>query len=244
VRLIVSSDTFRQQSAAPAASWKTDPDNRWLSRGPRFRLDAEQVRDQALFVSGLIKLQTGGRGVNPYQPPNIWEPLAFGGSNTRYYKRGDGDDLYRRTLYTFIKRTAPHPLMENFDMPNREESCIRRDRTNTPLQALQLMNDVQHYEAARAFATKIMGASKDGKERIDFAYRTALARPAAPEEIAAMGEFFAAQFARYRAAPEEANKAITFGESKPPPEIDSAELATWTLVANLILNLDEAVMRN
>ncbi len=244
VRLMLTSKTFRQESAARAHDWKADPHNKWLARGPRFRLDAEQVRDQALFVSGLIKLQMGGKGVNPYQPPNIWEPVGFGSSNTRYYKRGNGDDLYRRTIYTFIKRTAPHPLMENFDMPNRESSCIQRDRTNTPLQALQLMNDIQHYEAARAFATEIIGAAPDKAERIDFAYRRALARNAEPEEQAMLGAFLDGQLARYRAAPEEAKKAIAFGDSKAPAGVDPVELAAWALAGNLILNLDEAIMRN
>ncbi|MDG2125297.1 MAG: DUF1549 and DUF1553 domain-containing protein, partial [Verrucomicrobiales bacterium] len=244
VRLMLTSGTFRQQSGAPAERWRRDPSNQWLSRGPRFRLDAEQVRDQALFVSGLIKLQVGGKGVNPYQPPNIWEPVGFGGSNTRFFKRGDGDDLYRRTIYTFIKRTAPHPLMDNFDMPSREQSCIRRDRSNTPLQALQLMNDVQHFEAARAFASQIIAAVTDTPGRIDFAYRRVLARSAEPEEVAMVGGFLERQQARYAVAPDEAQKAIAFGDSKPPAGADPVELASWALVANLILNLDEAVMRN
>lgn len=244
LKQMLMSETFRQESSAAEENWKIDPQNKWLARGPRFRLDAEQVRDQALFVGGLIKLQKGGKGVNPYQPPNIWEPVGFGSSNTRYYKRGNGDDLYRRTIYTFIKRTAPHPLMDNFDMPNRESSCSRRDRTNTPLQALQLMNDVQHYEAARAFAAQIITAAADKAGRIDFAYRRALSRNAAPEEIAMVGAFFDGQLARYQAAPGEAQKAITFGDSKPPENTDPVELASWTLVANLILNLDEAIMRN
>ena len=244
IRLMLTSETFRQQSAATAESWKTDPENKWLARGPRFRLDAEQVRDQALFVSGLIKLQMGGKGVNPYQPPNIWEPVGFGSSNTRYYKRGNGDDLYRRTIYTFIKRTAPHPLMDNFDMPNRESSCSRRNRTNTPLQALQLMNDVQHFEAARAFAAQIIAAAPDKTGRIKFAYRRALSRTAEPEEIAMVSEFFDGQKARYQNAPGEAQKAIAFGDSKTSQETDPVELASWTLVANLILNLDETIMRN
>jgi hypothetical protein len=244
MRLLVTSDTFRQQSAAPSESWSADPGNRWLSRGPRFRLDAEQIRDQALFVSGLIKLQMGGKGVNPYQPLNIWEPVGFGGSNTRVYKRGHGDDLYRRTIYTFIKRTAPHPLMDNFDMPNREQSCIRRDRTNTPLQALQLMNDVQHYEAARAFAAQILAADPNTPVRIQFAYRRALARSADAEEVAMISQFVDGQLARYQEAPEEAKKAIHFGDLKPSKSADEVELAAWTLAANLILNLDEAVMRN
>jgi hypothetical protein len=244
IRQIMVSRTFRQQSGAPTDSWAGDPENKHLSRGPRFRLDAEQVRDQALFVSGLINLKMGGKGVNPYQPPNIWEPLAFGGSNTRFYKQSKGADLYRRTLYTFIKRTAPHPLMENFDMPSREESCIKRDRTNTPLQALQLMNDIQHFEAARAFAGRIIAAAKTPGERIDFAYRLLLARHASPDEVAILKEFFQSQLTKYQSVPAEAKKAITFGETPPTVGVNEVELAAWTLVANLILNLDEAIVRN
>ena len=244
MRLMVTSKTFRQQSSAAENFWAHDPENKHLARGPRFRLDAEQVRDQALFVSGLIDLKSGGKGVNPYQPPNIWEPVGFGGSNTRVYTQGKGSDLYRRTIYTFLKRTAPHPLMSNFDMPSREQSCIMRDRTNTPLQALQLMNDVQHYEAARAFAGRIIAAAPDTAARLTFAYRSLLARPPALEESTVVNELLERQLAKYKAAPAEAKQAITFGESSPPPGIDEAELAAWTLVANLLLNLDEAIVRN
>jgi hypothetical protein len=244
LRLMVTSRTFRQQSNAGENFWVDDPENRLLARGPRFRLDAEQIRDQALFVSGLLQLEMGGKGVNPYQPPNIWEPVGFGGSNTRFFTQGTGKDLYRRTLYTFLKRTAPHPLLTNFDAPSREQSCIRRDRTNTPLQALQLMNDVQHWEAARGFAQRIMTAAPSPEARLDFAFRSVLARHPAPEEAAVAWELFQRQLARYQGAPEEAKKAITFGESKPAAELDEPELAAWTLVANLILNLDEAIVRN
>jgi len=244
MRVMVTSKTFRQQSSAVADRWVKDPGNRQLARGPRFRLDAEQIRDQALFVSGLINLDMGGKGVNPYQPPNIWEPVAFGGSNTRFYKQSKGADLYRRTLYTFLKRTAPHPMFSNFDTPARETSCIRRERSNTPLQALQLMNDVQQFEAARAFAGRVIAAEKTPEARISFAYRSVLARNAEAEEVAIVAEFFDRQLAKYKAAPAEAKKAITFGESKPPEGVDEVELAAWTLVANLILNLDEAIVRN
>ena len=244
VRKIVTSATFRQQSSALPGVWVQDPENRKLLRGPRFRLDAEQLRDQALFVSGLMQLGMGGKGVNPYQPPNIWEPLAFGGSNTRFYKQDTGPGLYRRTLYTFFKRTAPHPLLVNFDAPNREQSCVRRDRTNTPLQALQLMNDVQHYEAARGFAQRIMASASSPEARILFAYRSVLARPPTAEESAVLQEFYQHQLAKYQNTPAEATKAIHFGESKPPPDLGAPELASWTLVANLLLNLDEAIVRS
>ncbi len=244
MRLMLTSSTFRQQSIAPPAAWAADPANRRLARGPRFRLDAEQLRDQALFAGGLIRLQMGGKGVNPYQPPNIWEPVGFGGSNTRFYPQGKGDDLYRRSIYTFFKRTAPHPLMSNFDAPNREQSCIARERSNTPLQALQLMNDVQHFEAARAFAQRIMKSAATPADRIVFAWRSVLARPPSPEESAMVLEFFQQRLARYQAAPDAAKKAVTFGESPPPADLPEPELAAWALVANLILNLDEAVVRN
>ncbi len=244
VRLMVTSQTFRRQSAAQPDQWTADPDNTRLARGPRFRLDAEQVRDQALYAGGLLQLQLGGKGVRPYQPPNIWEPVAFGGSNTQNYKADTGPALYRRTLYTFFKRTAPHPLMVNFDAPSREQSCIRRERSNTPLQALQLMNDVQHYEAARAFAARIIAAAASPEERIAFAFRTVLSRPPAPEESAVVAALFQRQLAKYQAAPAEAKKAVTFGESKPPEGISEPDLAAWALVANLILNMDETVVRN
>jgi hypothetical protein len=244
MRAMLTSAAFRQQSAAPADHWQRDPGNTWLARGPRFRLDAEQLRDQSLFVSGLINLEMGGKGVRTYQPPNIWEPVGFAGSNTRNYTQDKGDALYRRSLYIFFKRTAPAPFMVNFDAPNREQSCTRRERNNTPLQALQLMNDVQHYEAARAFAERLMKGAASPEDRIALAYRTVLSRRPTAEETAAVSELFQKQLAKYQAAPAEAKKAITFGESKPDPALNEPELAAWALVCNLILNLDEAVVRN
>lgn len=244
MRSLITSRTFRQQSSTTSPRWEKDPENRQLARGPRFRLDAEQLRDQALFVSGLMDLKMGGRGVMPYQPPNIWEPVAFGGSNTRFYKQGTGSDLYRRSIYTFFKRTAPHPAMTNFDAPDREQFCLVRERSNTPLQALQLMNDVQHYEAARGLAGRIMKASPDLEARLAFAFRTVLAREAAVEEITIARKLYERQLAVYQKTPEEATKAVSFGESKPPAELDVPQLAAFTLVANLVLNMDEAIVRN
>jgi hypothetical protein len=245
VRLIVTSATFRQSSRLTPDLWKVDPENRLLARGPRLRLDAEEMRDNALFASGLINLKMGGKGVKPYQPPNIWEPVGFVGSNTSAYTQDHGDALYRRSLYTFFKRTAPPPFMSSFDGPNRESFCSRRERSNTPLQALQLMNDVQHFEAARAFAERLMtegGATP--AERITFAYRTALARRPSPEEIAIVEDDFTKHLAKYQAQPEAAKKTIRNGESPPKPGLPEPELAAWTMVANLVLNLDETVTRN
>ncbi len=245
VRSFVTSATFRQSSAAPAELWQRDPENRLHARGPRFRLDAEELRDNALAVSGLLDPTMGGKGVKPYQPPNIWEPVGFVGSNTANYRQDTGSALYRRSLYTFLKRTAPAPYMANFDGPSREQACSRRERSNTPMQALQLMNDVQHVEAARAFAERIMtegGSTPD--EHIVFAYRTALSRKPAPEETAIVRGAYEHHLAAFRQTTEAAAKFIRQGESKPKPELPEPELAAWTLVANLVLNLDETITRN
>ena len=244
MRKMLLTNTFRQESAAASPRWDSDPENRFLARGPRFRLDAEQLRDQALFVSGLMNFEMGGRGVMPYQPPNIWEPVAFGGSNTRFYKRGNGADLYRRSVYTFFKRTAPHPMFANFDAPAREQFCLKRERSNTPLQALQLMNDVQHFEAARGLGERAMKSVSDREKRIDFIFRNVVSRLPSIEEREIIVRFFERQFKKYQSAPEEAIKAISFGESEPAKNLDASELAAWSLVANLILNTDEAIVRN
>lgn len=244
VREMVTSRAFRRESSASGEGWTSDPENRFLARGPRFRLDAEQLRDQALFAGGLLDLKMGGRGVMPYQPPNIWEPVAFGGSNTRFYKQGKGSDLYRRTVYTFFKRTAPHPMFANFDAPSREQFCLKRERSNTPLQALQLMNDVQHFEAARGLAERTMKASPEAAKRIEFIFRAVLARMPDAEERKILADFFEQQKNKYAKAPAEAAKAIGYGEKKADASLDVVELASWSLVANLVLNMDEALVRN
>jgi cytochrome c553 len=245
VKQLVMSATFRQQSSFTPELRQRDPENRLLARGPRFRLDAEQLRDNALFTSGLINLEMGGRGVKPYQPPNIWEPVGYGDSNTRYYLMDHGPALYRRSIYVFIKRTAPPPFMTNFDAPNREQSCTVRPRTNTPLQALQLMNDVQHFEAARALAERAMSeGGNTTAERITFLYRTVLARKPDPDELRIVTAALEKQFAIFQADPAAAKKAIQVGESQPQRLASDTETAAWTMIANLILNMDETVNRN
>jgi hypothetical protein len=187
----------------------------------------------------------GGRGVNPYQPPNIWEPVGFVGSNTANYRQDSGPALYRRSIYVFFKRTAPPPFMANFDAPNREAFCTQRDRSNTPLQALQLMNDIQHFEAARALAQRLLSeGGPTPQDRIAYGYRLVLARRPAPEEAAVVQTLLDKQLDRYRYDPVAAGQAIRVGESVPQAGFNEGELAAYTLVANLLLNLDETVTRN
>jgi hypothetical protein len=245
VRMLVTSAAFRQDAAVTPELLAKDPENRLYARGPRFRLDAEQIRDNALFVSGLMNFEMGGKGVNPYQPPNIWEPVGFVGSNTQFYKQDHGAALYRRSIYTFLKRTAIQPFMANFDAPSREQTCTRRERSDTPLQALQLMNDVQHFEAARALAERMLtegGATP--ADRITFAYRTVLSRKPDVEELAIVSDELAKHLERYKADESAAKQVITHGESKPKADLPAPELAAYTLVANMILNLDETLNRN
>ena len=245
VKMLVTSAAYRQSTKVTPALLAKDPENRLYARGPRFRLDAEVLRDNALFVSGLLNPKIGGKGVRPYQPPNIWEPVGFGNSNTRYYTQDHGDALYRRSLYTFLKRTAPPPFMATFDAPNREQVCTRRERSNTPLQALQLMNDIQHFEAARNFAQRMMlegGATP--AERIAWAWRTVTSRKPADGELAIVEQALQKHLEKYRANPAAAKEAISYGESKRDENLDPAELAAYSLVANLVLNLDETVTKN
>ena len=245
VRLMVTSATFRQSSHVTQDLVQRDPQNLLYARGPRFRLDAEQVRDNALFVSGLINLKMGGIGVKPYQPANIWEPVGFAGSNTRNYTQDKGDALYRRSIYAFFKRTAPPPFMSNFDAPNREQSCTMRERSNTPMQALQLMNDMQQVEAARVLAQRMLtDGGAEPAARITFAFRTVLARKPETSELAILQQQLASHLIRFQQDAESAKKLIAVGESKADPKLDPVQLAAHTLVVSTLLNLDETVSRN
>jgi hypothetical protein len=187
----------------------------------------------------------GGKGVKPYQPPNIWEPVGFVGSNTARYEQDRGQALYRRSLYTFFKRTAPPPFMANFDAPSREAFCTRRERTDTPLQALQLMNDVQHFEAARSLAERLLAeGGTTATQRIAYGYRLVLSRLPAADEEAVVEELLQKELARYQQNTEAAKQAIRNGESQPKAGLPESEVAAYTLVANLLLNLDETLNRN
>jgi hypothetical protein len=239
-KTIVMSAAYRQSSRTPPALLERDPENRLLARGPRVRLPAEMVRDQALSISGLLVEKQGGPSVKPYQPEGLWRELT-GGED---YKRDTGEKLYRRSLYTFWKRTAPPPMMMNFDSPSRETCVVRESRTNTPLQALNLMNDVTFLEAARKMAERMMregGQSPD--ERIAYGFRLAMGRRPNPQEAAVLLDGFRYQLDYYRTAPAAAKKLLSQGESGRDETLDPSELAAYSTVASLILNLDETVTR-
>ena len=245
VKLFVTSATYRQDSIVLAKTLSADPENRLYARGPRFRLDAEVLRDNALFAGGLMVEKLGGRGVKPYQPENIWEPVGFESSNTRNYVQDHGEALYRRSLYTFIKRTAPPPFMSTFDGPNREQTCARRERSNTPLQALQLLNDIQHIEAARNLAQRILteGGVKP-EERLDLGFRIVTSRRPTAAEAKILKASLDKQTARFQKNKPAAELLIKYGESPTKAGLDAAELAAYTMVANLLLNLDETLTKN
>ena len=240
-RQLVLSATYRQAAVATPEKLERDRDNRLLSRGPRFRMDAEMVRDYALSASGLLVPKLGGPSVKPYQPDGVWEAVAMIGSNTRDYKRDRGDSLYRRSLYTFLKRAAPPASMDIFNAPNRETCAVRRERTNTPLQALVTLNDVQFVEAARHLATGVLKAKPDTPGRLAALAERLLARPLTEAEAGVATGVLKRLGEHYAADVEGAKKLIAFGESKPDPALAPAELAAWTMLANQLLNLDEVL---
>lgn len=248
VRLIVTSSTYRQSSAVARELYLSDPENRLLARGPRFRLQAEFVRDLALFTSGLLNREIGGASVFPYQNPNLWRELTERGDSknwtAQFYVQSKGKDLYRRGMYTFWKRTSPPPMMLTFDAPDREVCTVRRSRTNTPLQALVMMNHPTFVEASRKFAERLMREAKTVDERIVLAFRMATGRVPKAAEVAILDKVYADQLAIFRKDPAAATKLLGVGESARDEKLDAAELAAWSMVANVVLNLDEAVTRN
>ncbi len=243
VKTIVMSSTYRQSEFVPPEKLEKDPQNKWLSRGPHERLDAEEIRDQALAASGLLVGKVGGPPVKPYQPEGVWESVAMKESDTRFYKQDTGPSLYRRSLYTYWKRTAPPPSMEILNAPNRETFCTRRERTDTPLQALVTLNDTQFVEAARDLAARAIHSSKTFDSRLDSITEPLLARPLYPEERGVMRGMEQHFLAHYQDDPADTRALLAVGASKLAGRIPPAELAAWTLVASEILNLDESLTK-
>ncbi|MEQ8839118.1 MAG: DUF1549 and DUF1553 domain-containing protein, partial [Lacipirellulaceae bacterium] len=243
---LVMSATYLQSSHVTPDLYAKDPKNRLLARGPRFRLDAEMLRDQALSVSGLLSDKLGGPSVKPPQPKGIWEAVAYSGSNTKIFKADkDPEKIHRRTLYTFIKRTAPAPQMGTFDAPPRESCVVVRERTNTPLQALLILNDPQYVEAARALAERVMKSKAETPAaKAATMFRLAAGRSATDEEILELVESYQQELKHFQDNPEAAKQLTAIGAIPPSEELNRTELAAWTLTANLILNLDEVVTKN
>ncbi|MGA7410121.1 MAG: DUF1553 domain-containing protein, partial [Bryobacteraceae bacterium] len=239
-KLIVTSATYRQVAKVTPELLEKDPDNRLLARGPRVRLGPEVIRDQALEASGLLTEKLGGPSVKPYQPPGLWQELADGTG----YIQDKGPDLYRRSLYTYWKRTVAPPFMTNFDSPNREVCTVYENHTNTPLQALDLMNDIAFLEASRKLAERLVvegGSTPD--QRIDYGFRLLLARRAKPAEQKILQQTLAGFESNYRQNPKAAEQYLSYGESPRMTNLDPVELAAYTGVASLLLNLDETITK-
>jgi len=241
-RRIALSATYRQSSDATAEQRERDPDNRLLARGPRHRLDAESLRDQALLVSGLLAERWGGPSVKPYQPAGLWKELA-GGAGQGDYVPAEGDDLFRRSVYTYRKRTVPHPTLTTFDAPGFELCTVRRSTTNTPLQALALLNGPTYLEAARHLARRMMDASEDEDERLVAGVRIALTRTPLPAELDVLRAALTRQIEDFGSDPVATAALLGIGATAPPPDERTPEWAAYTMLASTLLNLDEAVTK-
>jgi hypothetical protein len=238
-RLIVTSATYRQSAKVTGELMLKDPENRLLGRGPRLRLSAEMLRDQALSASGLLVERLGGPSVKPYQPAGLWRELT-----DAVYKQDHGPDLYRRSLYTFWKRTIAPPSMVTFDAAGREACIVRKARTNTPLQALTLMNDVTFVEAARVLAqTVLMKGGRAADDRLTLAFRLVTARKPRPLELKILRAGLEEHLVHYRKDRATALKLVSAGESRRDERLEVGELAAYTAMASLILNLDEAITK-
>ena len=247
MKQIVLSASYRQSSRITPELYQHDPENRLLGRGPRFRLDAEMLRDQALYISGLMVERQGGPSVKPPQPPGLWLAVSAGMSTgtQKFTKDVGSDKVHRRTLYTMIKRTAPPPQLAILDAPSREFACVRRERTNTPLQALLLLNDPQYFEAARALAERVLSdANRSPKEDAAAMYRMAVGRRANENQLSELLELYQSSLAYFKNRTDDAKDLLTVGERSPLANLPIAELAAWTTVANLVLNLEVTLTKS
>ena len=241
VRQLVLSEAYRRSSRTTPELIERDPENRLFARGARYRLDGESIRDSALFTSGLLVEEVGGEPVRPYQPEGIWEAVGYTRSNTKDFVQDHGEKLYRRTLYSFWKRTAPPPSMTTFDAPSREACTVRRERTNTPLQALVTMNDIQFVEASRFLGERLMRhAEEQGDEAaLVWGFRSMTSRHPEPEELEVLVDLLAGERDHYAGRDEAALELLSVGEAPRDDALDAADHAAWTNLANLLMNLDE-----
>ena len=238
-KLLVMSSTYRQSSITTPEMLARDPENTLLARGPRLRLSGQQLRDQALFVSGLLHEQIGGPSVMPYMPPRLWESVS-----NEVYNEGGGIDLYRRSLYTYWRRTTPPPTMTNFNAADREICSVRTIKTNSPLQALTLMNNITFVESSRHLAERMMREESTIDQRIRLGFRSITARLPQKHEVTALSEAYQSFYEQFQAAPQRAEALLHIGDSPHSTLFDPVELASMSMVASAILNLDEAIMRN
>jgi hypothetical protein len=245
LKTMVSSATYQQASKTDSIELAFDPENHWLGRGPQQRLTAEMIRDQALKISGLLNEEVGGPSVKPYQPAGLWTQVSSGGRYKRKYMAAHGDDLYRRSLYTYWKRIQPPPSMAIFDAAGRNICTVKRQSTNTPLQALVLLNDPQFVEASRALAQRmIKEGGSDVQSRIEYAFRWATSRKPDSEELSIMDGLYQEEIKEFQKYPEKANSILKIGELENDESLDRSELAAYTVVASAIVNLSESIQKN
>jgi hypothetical protein len=244
LKTILLSATYRQSSLAPAVAYQQDPDNRQLARGPRMRLSAEEIRDNALAISDLLTNKIGGKSVYPYQPLGIWMELNNRRGYSRVYPQASGDDLYRRSIYTFWKRTVPSPMLKTLDAPEREFCTIQRSRTNTPLQSLLLLNAPQFVEAARHLAGRAMAQdTNEPRQQIIYVFRLVTGRTPSSDEISVLQSVYRSQLIAFTSDTATRNKLLAVGDSDVDDTFDSPTLAAWTMVCRMLLNLDEAISK-
>ena len=238
VKMVVMSSTYRQESTVSKQQLAQDPENIWLGRASRLRLPAEILRDQALAVSGLLNGTIGGPSVKPYQPAGLWKEIA-----SQAYDQDSGEDLYRRGMYTFWKRTVPPPTMVTFDASSREICVLSRSRTNTPLQALALLNEVSYVEAARNLAQQMILKVSKEDGRLRWGWRQVTSRMPSEYEMSVLHNSLQRNLERYTKDPKAAEELISFGESQADVSIKPHELAAYTVIASMFLNLDEVINR-
>ena len=239
IKTIILSETYQQDNRVDTLRLQRDPENRLLSRGPRVRLSAEAIRDQALFVSGLLNDQLGGPSIHPYQPAGLWEEVEKRGT----YQQDHGNALYRRSLYITIRKTVPPPEMVIFDLPSREVCNTKRTHTNTPLQALALQNNITYVEASRKLAERVLLQSSHTEARIKLAFRMATQRHATAIELNLLIRGYHRRLSFFKEFPDEAASFLEVGESPINPDVDRSELAAMSTVASILLNLDETLYR-